>query len=183
MSLFGKPKGEKYHTRTIEMNTYEYDDLMFVIEGCLTDHRFKEYQLATGEKKSPGIMHQMIIHLLVSKTNLEIKDLHVEMPAVPLEECRETINSMEPVKGLRITGGFTSKIKDIAGGDKGCNHLVALLTAMGPSIIQGYGSYYDHKIPGFLLDNFKILMNTCRIWREGGPLINFLKANKSKQNV
>ena len=35
MSIFGKPKGEKYHTRTIEMSTYKYDDLRFAVEGIL----------------------------------------------------------------------------------------------------------------------------------------------------
>jgi hypothetical protein len=178
MSLFGKPKGEKYHTRTIEISTYEYDDLSFAVEGSLADHRFKEYQLGSGEKRLPGILHQMIIHLLVNKTTLEIEDLHVEMPVVPTEACLETINSLDPVKGLGITGGFTSKVKNIAGGDKGCNHLVALLTSMGPAIIQGYGAYCDHKVPGFLLDHYNMLINTCRTWRAESPLVKGLKEKK-----
>jgi hypothetical protein len=182
MLIFGKPRGEKYHSRAIEMATYEYDDLRFVTEGILTDYRFKEYHLATDEKKSPGILHQMIIQLLVNKTNLEIENLHVEMPVIPSEYCLETINSLDHVKGLRITGGFTSKVKDIAGGVKGCNHLVALLTSMGPSIIQGIGAYYDHKIPRFLPENFEIIVNTCRTWREEGPMVNMLR-EKSKRNL
>ena len=178
MSFFGKPKGEKYHTRTIEMSTYEYDGLRFAVEGSLTDRRFKEYQLAIGEKRTPGIIHRMIIHLLVNKTTLEIEDLHVEMPVVPADACMETINSLDAVKGLRITGGFTSKVRDIAGGIKGCNHLVALLTSMGPAIIQGYGAYCDNKFPGFLLDNYSMLLDTCRTWRAEGPLVKELKERK-----
>jgi hypothetical protein len=183
MLVFGKAKGEKYHTRTIKMITYEYDDLRFAVVGSLTDRRFKEYQLALSEKKSPGIIHQMIIHLLVNKANLEIEDLHVKMPVIPSKDCMETINSLAPVRGLRITHGFTSKVKDIAGGVKGCNHLVALLTSMGPSIIQGSGAYYDHKIPRFLLHNFKLLMNTCRTWREGGSLVNLLKEKNKTEGI
>jgi len=182
MLVFGKPTGEKYHTRTIEMNTYDYDDLRLVVEGCLTDRRFKEYQLATGEDRSPGILHQMILYLLVNKTSLEIEDLQVEMPVLPREDCLETINSMDPVKGLKIRGGFTSKVRDIGGGTKGCNHLVALLTAMGPSVMQGYGAYHDHHIPHFLLENFQILVNTCRTWREEGPLVEILKEKQEARN-
>lgn len=178
MSIFGKPKGEKYHTRTIEISTYKYDDLRFAVEGILTDYRFKEYQLGSGEKRLPGILHQMIIHLLINKTTLEIEDMHVEMPAVPTEACLETINCLNPVKGLNITGGFISKVKDIAGGNKGCSHLVALLTSMGPAIIQGYGAYYDHKVPGFLLDNYAMLINTCWTWRAEGPLVKKFKENE-----
>jgi len=54
MNLFGKPKGKKYHTRTIEVNTYEYDEQRLVVEGCLADQRLQEYHLATGEKRLPA---------------------------------------------------------------------------------------------------------------------------------
>ena len=175
MDLFGKPKGKKYHTRTIEVNTYEYDEQRLVVEGCLTDHRLQEFYLATGEKRSPGILHQMIIHLLVNKTTLEIEDLHVEMPAVPREECLETSNSLETVKVLKITSGFTSRVKTLVGSGKGCQHLLALLTSMGSSAIQGYAAYKLQESPRFISDMIPMLVNTCWTWRAEGPLINYIK--------
>jgi hypothetical protein len=175
MSLFGKPKGKKYHTRTIEVSTYEYDEQRLAVEGCLTDNRFQEFYLATGEKRSPGILHQMIIHLLVKKATLEIEDLHVEMPCVPREECLETINSLEGVKGLSITSGFTLRVKALVGAGKGCSHLVALLTAMGGSAIQGFASYKLQESPGFIADMIKMIANTCWTWRAEGPLIKAVK--------
>lgn len=182
MSLFGKPKGKKYHTRNIEMNTYEYDEQRLVVEGCLTDHRLQEFHLATGEKRQPGILHQMIIHLLVNKTTLVIEDLHVEMPAVPRKECMETIDSLAPVKGLRIAGGFTSKVKTLVGRGKGCNHLVALLASMGSSTIQGYAAYRLQKSPRFISDMINMLVDTCWTWRAGGPLINIVK-EKNRSSI
>jgi hypothetical protein len=175
MSVFGKANGKKYHTRSIEINTYEYDEQRLVVEGCLTDHRLQEFHLATGEKRSPGRLHQMIIHMLVNKTTLEIEGLHVEMPTVPREECLETINSMESVKGLRITRGFTSRVKALVGSGKGCNHLVALLTSMGSSTIQGYAAYKLQESPRFISDMIDMLVNTCWTWRAEGPLMNFIK--------
>lgn len=181
MSVFGKPRGEKYHTRNIEMNTYDYDDTRFVVEGTLTDFRHKEFRMATGEERTPGILHQMIVSLLVNKKSLEIEDLQVEMPVIPRGDCLETIHCLEEAKGLKVASGFTAKVKDIGGGIKGCNHLVALLTSMGPSVMQGYGAYCDHKIPGFLLENFHFLMNTCRVWRDGGPLIGILEEKRKEK--
>ena len=175
MDLFGKPKGKKYHTRSIEVNTYEYDEQKLVVEGCLTDHRLQEFYLATGEKRSPGILHQMTIHLLVNKTTLEIEDLHVEMPAVPREECLETSNSMETIKGLKITSGFTSRVKTLVGSGKGCQHLLALLTSMGSSAIQGYAACKLQESPRFISDMIPMLVNTCWTWRAEGPLINYIK--------
>jgi hypothetical protein len=182
MNLFGKPKGKRYHTRTIEMNTYEYDEQRLVIEGCLTDHRLQEFHLATGEKRSPGILHRMIIHLLVHKTTLEIEDLHVEMPDVPRKECLEAINSLEPVKGLKITGGFTSKVKALVGSGKGCNHLVALLTSMGSSTIQGFAAYKLQDSPRFISEMIPMLENTCWTWRTEGYMINFIKEKIGIEN-
>jgi len=172
--FFGKPCGKKYHTRTIEVNIYEYDEQRLVVEGCLTDNRWLEYYLATGEKKAPGILHQMIIHLLVSKTNLEIEDVHVEMPHVPREECLETINSLETVKGLRIARGFISKVKALVGRGKGCAHLVALLTPMGASAIQGYAAYKLQE-PSNISDMINMIVDTCWTWRAEGSLLKLVK--------
>ena len=178
MLIFGKPRGEEYHSRTIETGTYDYDDARFVTEGILTDRRFKAYHLATGDEKQPGILHQMAVRLLVGKADLVIRDLEVEMRVIPREECREMTHCLDPVKGLRIVGGFTAKVREIAGGDKGCSHLVALMTALGPAVIQGYGAYCDHNIPDFVLDHYEFLMNTCRNWREDGPLVAMLKVKR-----
>jgi hypothetical protein len=117
----------------------------------------------------------MIIHLLVNKTTLEIEDLHVEMPAVPREECLETSNSLETVKGLKITSGFTSRVKTLVGSGKGCQHLLALLTSMGSSAIQGYAACKLQESPRFISDMIPMLVNTCWTWRAEGPLINYIK--------
>ncbi len=181
MSLFGKPKGKKYHTRTIEVNTYEYDEQRLVVEGCLTDHRLQAYYKVTGEKRSPGILHQMIIHLLVNKTNLEIEDIHVEMPCVPNQECPKTTNSLEHVRGLRIAGGFTLKVKALVGRGQGCSHLVALLTAMGSSAIQGYAAHKLQEPSGFTPDMIHMLADNCWAWRADGPLINAVSKTKNEE--
>jgi len=181
MTSFEKPHGKKYHTRTIEINTYEYDEQRLVVEGCLTDHRLQEFYLATGEKRPPGLLHQMIIHMLVNKTTLEIEDLNVAMPTVPRGECLETINSIDAVKGLRITRGFTSRVKAMVGSGKGCNHLVALLTSMGSSTIQGYAAYKLQESHRFISDMINLLENTCWTWRADGPLMNFIREKMARE--
>jgi hypothetical protein len=181
MNLFGKPPGKKYHTRTIEVSTYEYDEKRLVLEGCLTDQRLQQFYLATGKKRLPGILHQMIIHLLVNKATLEIEDLHVEMPCVPNEECPEAINSLERVRGLRITAGFTLKVKALVGSGQGCSHLVALLTAMGSAAVQGYAAYKLQGPAGFTADMIGMLEDTCWAWRTAGTLMTSVK-EKIKAN-
>ncbi|HUH66438.1 MAG TPA: DUF2889 domain-containing protein [Syntrophales bacterium] len=176
MNLFGKQKGKKYHTRDIEINTYEYDDARIAVEGSLTDHRSQEYYLATGERRQPGILHQMIIHLLVNKTSLVIEDLHVAMPAVPREDCLETMKSLDPIKGQRITHGFTARVKGLVGKGRGCNHLVELLTVMGASAIQGYVAYRLQEPARFKPDLLDMVADTCWTWRAEGHLVKDIEA-------
>jgi hypothetical protein len=87
----------------------------------------------------------------------------------------ETSNSLETVKGLKITSGFTSRVKTLVGSGKGCQHLLALLTSMGSSAIQGYAAYKLQESPRFISDMIPMLVNTCWTWRAEGPLINYIK--------
>jgi hypothetical protein len=121
----------------------------------------------------------MIVYLLINKSNLTIEDLHVEIPAIPYEECLDTRDAVASLKGLKIARGFTSRVKALIGGVKGCNHLATLLTAMGAPAIQGWGVWRKQQSPDLSAhmtpDVFRILIDNCRIWREGGPLVNSVR--------
>jgi hypothetical protein len=180
MILFGKPEGVKYHTRSIEVTTYGYDEHRLVVEGCLKDERFQEFYLATGEKKLPCIVHHIIVQLLIKKTNLEIEDLCIKMPAVPYQECMKITDGMNPVKGLKIAGGFRSTVKALAGCGQGCTHTIELLTVMGSSTIQGYFAYKQRESPLSTSTLIKMLEDTCWTWRSAGPVIDILKEIDAK---
>ena len=180
MQSIWKSKGEKLHKRNIEVTTYDYDGQRIIVEGLLQDNRFQESYMMTGEKLPSGVIHHMSIRLLVNCSNLLIEDVDADLISVPIEACRETIGCLAPIKGLTITRGFTSKVKKIAGGKKGCTHLMELLLAMAPAAIQGYASYQSKKPMVFDPDRAKMILqyfvNTCRAWREdGGPLVEMLK--------
>jgi hypothetical protein len=93
--------------------------------------------------------------------------------------CRESIDCLAAVKGLTITKGFTLKIKKLAGGNKGCTHLVELLLAMAPAAFQGFGAHQSRNPSDINRDQAKMispfLVNTCRAWREDGPLVERFK--------
>jgi hypothetical protein len=184
MQSIWKSKGEKLHTRTIEVTTYDYDGQRIIVEGFLKDDRFQESHVLTGETFPRGVMHHMAIRLLVNCSNLLIEDIDVDLISVPHEMCRETINCLALIKGLTITKGFTSKVKKMAGGNKGCTHLVELLLAMAPAVFQGFGAHQSQKPLAVDSDQakmiFKFLVNTCSAWREDGP---FVERFKKKLNM
>jgi len=179
MQSIWKSKGEKLHTRNIKITTYDYDEQKIIVEGSLKDDRFQESYSMTGEKFPSGVIHHMVIRILVNCSNLVIEDIEVDLKSVPREVCMETIDCLAPIKGLTITKGFTAKVKKIAGGKKGCTHLVELILAMGPAAIQGYAAYQSRKPEVFDPDRAKMilefLINTCRAWREDGPFVEMFK--------
>ena len=172
-------KGKKVHTRQIEVSTYECDGKRIIVEGCLKDDRFQEGHWVTGETKSPGVIHHMAIRLLVNCSDFSIEDVAVDLLTLPREGCRETSRSLELLKGLTITSGFTARVKKLIGGTKGCAHLTALMLAMGPAVFQGMAAYQTQKPAGSDPDqaalSVHLLMNTCYVWREDGPLVEKYK--------
>jgi hypothetical protein len=184
MQSIWKSKGKKLHTRKIEVTTYDYDGQKIIVEGRLKDDRFQDSYLITGEKFPRGAIHHMTIRLLVNCSNLLIEDVDVDMISVPREVCRETNDCLTQIKGLTITKGFTLKVKKIAGGNKGCTHLVELIQTMAPAVFQGYAAYQAQK-PASLDSNhekmvLQFLINTCHAWREDGP---FVERFKKKLNM
>ena len=185
MQSIWKSKGKKLYTRNIEVTTYDYDGQRIIVEGILKDDRFQDSYLMTGEKFPRGAIHHIAIRLLVNCSNIMIEDVDVEMISVPREVCRETVDCLAQIKGLIITKGFTLKIKNIAGGNKGCTHLVELLQAMAPAVFQGFAAHQAQKKTSFNSDQAKLilrfLVNTCHAWREGGPFVEMFKNNLHMQ--
>lgn len=174
MIKLDKSKHERIHTRQIEVTTYDCGENVIILEGKLKDERFKEIYRPTGENVPPGTVHHMIIRMKVRRPELIIEDIDVDMPTVPHDECSETRASLEPVKGMRITSGFTASVKDLVGGAKGCAHLIALLVAMAPAAVQGSWTALASKPvdPSMHFERaMEVVINTCRVWRADGSMV------------
>jgi hypothetical protein len=167
-------KKQKIHTRRIEIATHEGGADSIIVEGVLVDERLENSFRPTGESYPPGTVHHMIIRMEVRGPKLVIDDIEVEMPTVPMPECRETLDSLLPIKGLPIVSGFTNRVKDLVGGAKGCAHLVALITAMASAAVQGAWAAMTSKPRDpatFLPGAVERIKDTCRVWRSDGPLV------------
>lgn len=179
MQIAWKSKRRKLHARNIEVTIYDYDGQRIIVEGSLKDERFQKINTVIGETIPSGVIHNMSIRLLVNCSNLLIEDVDVDLISVPRAVCRETIECLAPIKGLTVTKGFTLKVKKLAGGNRGCTHLMELLMAMAPAVFQGFAAYQSQKSSGFDQDHAKMiakyLINTCHAWREDGPFVEVFK--------
>ncbi len=177
MNLDSQHKEKKMHTRNIEISTYEYDEENIIVKGVLKDDNLiPTYVL--GEKRQPRTVHHMIIRMLIEFSSLKIKEIKVEMPGFPHDECFETAKSLDAIKGLKVAPGFTSKVIKILDESKRCLHLRMLLFAMAPVVIQGYWVNSTKKpdeagVPPEMIKDY--LMDTCWVWRKDGPLVKQFK--------
>ncbi len=167
-------KGKKIHTRNIEISTYEYDEKNIVVEGILKDDLLIPIYVS-GKERQPHSPHHMIIKILIEHSSLTIKNINVEMPTVPYDWCRETSDSLDPIKRFNIQPCETAKVKKILGENKRCLHLTTLLLAIVPTVMQGYWTYNARKpnaadAPSGMIENY--LIDTCWVWRNDGPLVN-----------
>jgi len=183
--------GESAHKRNIEVTTYTADECHLVTEGRLTDVRLKDYYKFTGEVVDAGTLHDLRLILLIKIPELIIEDLEVIIETVPRNDCLMIGKSLDPVIGMAIRGGFSAKVRELAGGTAGCTHLLHLLTTMAPAVMQGYWAHLyqqkpdvskskDGKKAGVMSRGLK---NSCYTWREDGEsyqkLVKLLKEKSS----
>ena len=176
MSRLLKLADDCAHRRSIETATYSAGDDHIVTHGKLIDVRLKDYYKFTGERVASGTLHDLEIILLLKTPRLIIEDIEIIIKTVPREDCLLMEKSLNPIIGMAVTGGFSSKVREIAGGKSGCTHLVHLVTTMAPAIMQGYWAYVFQKAPDMSKkkrssgsDSLSLgLKDSCFAWREEG---------------
>jgi hypothetical protein len=177
MKLTDVIKMEKFQERTITVTTSDADSGYAVVEGRLVDNRFRENHLVTGEKRPSGIFHDMRVRLLVDMGTMKIVDAEVNMIKTPREECLKIESSLKKIEGESIVKGFTGRVQELLGREKGCAHLRTLLIAMSSGAVQGTYAIraqepLDYRIIAGNkgIENYFLgtLVNTCYLWREGG---------------
>ena len=178
MSSLKIDREKKIHTRDIKIATFAYDDAHIIVEGELNDNRIIPAFSHKGDLYPPGNIHHMFIRLLIEIDSIRIVQVEIEMPGIPHEECPETIPRFAQLEGLRIAPGFTSKVRNIIGGPKGCAHLSGLLMAMASAALQGLWTYRakdPHQADKDITEIANAyLVNTCWVWRRDGPLVDSL---------
>ena len=180
MIRLNKNKQQKIHNRKIETTIYDGEADTIIVEGALTDERFCDSHLFTGEIRPPFTVHHLIVRMELQLPGLTIVDIEVDMPAVPHAYCRDILDCLQPLVGTRIAFGFTSRVRKLVDRKKACTHLLTLVTAMAPAAFQGAWSarIREPVDPEIYAEMMSKLKNTCWAWREDGPLVEKIKAGR-----
>jgi hypothetical protein len=163
------------HGRDITIRTYDLGDQRILVEGQLRDQRHRP---RSGESfEGAFLVHDMVARLTVRGPEMVIDAVDVEMRRHPREGCTEVLPWMQKLVGMRIVSGFTQRVKELVGNSRGCAHLTSLLLTLGPAAVQGFWAAYGVSRSEIRADDprIKMVVNTCHLWREDGPLIESLR--------
>ncbi|HSL62276.1 MAG TPA: DUF2889 domain-containing protein [Desulfotignum sp.] len=170
----------RIHTRDIRMTTYPQDGGQVIVAGELTDTRYVTIFDITGRVLEPGTIHHIRLFCRVAPDPLRIVDAQADMPTIPIEDCRTTLDRVPLLIGLEIKPGFTRQVGSLMGGTRGCTHLCTLTKAMAQEMVHGWLTE-KRREPTPLPDNIQavkesgFLVDSCRMWRKGGPKIQTLE--------
>ncbi len=170
----------KIHQRTISMATYPHEKDAVIVHGTLKDERFVPVFDVTGETKGPGVIHHLDVKLLIASDPLRIEKAQADMICVPMPDCRTTLDLMTRLEGLHVKSGFSTALRRIMGGNRGCTHLCHLITVMGQEIVHGWLTWQRRKpspLPESIesLNEAGFLIDSCRMWKKDGPKMQLLK--------
>lgn len=169
----------RIHTRDIRMTTFPHDNDQVIVKGELIDTRYIRIFDITGKVLEPGTIHHIRLFCRIAPDPLRIVEAFADMPVIPMEECRTTLDRVPLLTGLEIKPGFTRKVSEIMGGTKGCTHLATLTKAMAQEIVHGWLTE-KRRNPAPLPDNLEdikekgFLVDSCRMWKKDGPKIQAL---------
>lgn len=168
------------HTRNILLATYPHKGSGVLVQGILKDERLIPVFDVTGKARAPGTVHHMVVTLLIDPDPLTIVQAEAEMITIPMEECPATLDRVELLVGVEIKAGFSSRIRQIMGGNRGCTHLCTLVVAMGQEIFHGWLTQKrSEKAPlPVSLENLEekaYLIDSCRIWKKDGPKVKEMR--------
>jgi hypothetical protein len=168
------------HSRILDFKTYPLDEERVIVAGKLIDERFLPFYDEGGHLAKEGVIHEMLLYLLIGGMPLSILEADAEMPQVPRDLCTETRESIRRIVGLEIKSGFSEKVHKLIGNVEGCAHLTHLLVVMVQAALHGYWTHKMSKprpVPRSLneIEGLPYLVNSCRLWREDGPIIQEIK--------
>ena len=171
------PAGDLHllHNRSYETRIYT-DGTDMIARAALRDLLPPNSMIP--DDPEPLTMHHMIIELRVAVPTLEIIEVNLDFEEFPNHDCPSIVQAYDQLIGLSIARGFTHKIRELFGGPRGCTHVVALLQAVAPAVVQAtWGMARATGAEAAASDSESQLrnLNTCHIYAEDGEKIQMIR--------
>lgn len=178
------------HDRVYSVRSYRQSATELRIRGHIRDQ--KPPGLYFDDDPDPLTVHHMVLDLVVAFPTMVITAADMVMETHPHRECTSIEPHYGKLIGLSIARGFSSRVRELFGGPRGCTHTTALLQAMAPVAIQSVwsmssdadaaeqGTPVAAPLPSNpteeqIREHFAFNINTCHVWAEDGELLDSIR--------
>jgi hypothetical protein len=129
---------KEIHHRQLDIRFYQRPDGLFEVEGRLLDRKAHPFRRVLQDTDTPAgtPLHDIVVRLVVDESLL-VHDASATLAASPFGICRGAADTLAPLKGLRIGGGWNKRVRELLGGAASCTHIVELLGPMATTMYQG----------------------------------------------
>jgi len=132
------------HRRAIAVEAFSRDDGLWDIEACLTDHKDRDFALATGLRKEGTPIHSLWLRLTIDES-FEVRDAEAVSDWVPYPGiCDQIGPDYRQLIGLNLRRGFRHAVRERLGGAAGCTHLTELCSVLPTAAIQAFAGEVIH---------------------------------------
>lgn len=128
---------KELHDRSIQMRGFVRSDGLFEVEGRVTDRKSYEFQALLGDQPiSAGApLHDMGVRLTFDQ-DLKVHAIETFTDAAPYSICGAGGDALQTLIGLRMTSGWSARIRERLTAQGSCVHLVQLLGPMATVAFQ-----------------------------------------------
>lgn len=138
MPLSSPAARERLHLRRVSYEGFRRDDGLFDIEAHITDHKDRDYKLATGIRSKDIPVHNMHARVTIN-LGFDVIDIEAVTDEMPYPgHCNRIGPEYKKLIGSNLLKGFRKSIAENMGGVKGCTHLSELLGYLPTAAVQTF---------------------------------------------
>lgn len=168
------------HVRDYEVRAFRLSPDRMLMRGAVRDR--KPPGLYIPGDPDQLVLHHMIVDMEVTFPEMVIDKVSVVFRSHPEPECPNIAPAFDQLVGVSVSRGFNRRLRDLVGGPLGCTHVLALLTAMGPVVVQciwsmraaaaadGSPMPERHQMTDAEIEeSVRYNRNSCHVWADEGP--------------
>lgn len=167
---------EELHWRRIDMRAFRRKDGLYEVEGRMTDRKPHAFEPWSGGGRSVPAnepIHDMGVRILFDE-NLLVRNITTFSDAYPYDVCQSGGESLQRLKGLRMTSGWGREVRERVGGEHSCTHLRELLLPLATVAYQALGQVYRERPLRLDASGRPVKINSCFAYADTGPLVQGL---------
>ncbi len=131
----GTPRHALHH-RNISVRGYKRDDGNYDIEGHLQDAKDVVFDVGGRTRAVGEPVHSMWLRITINR-ELTILDAEAAMDAMPyVGQCNQIAPSYKKLVGLVIRPGFSQRVMELFGSQRGCTHVTDLISSIATTAFQ-----------------------------------------------